>query len=102
MHNLTSWAPLNKDEYALTLDKYITEECNKSDWSTNDNTEKMKAIEQIIIQVAVQNDKPKANDSPTIRASDVELQRAINGRKWYRDRYMYKEAAMMVNKAQKL
>ena len=102
LHNLKSWAPKNKDDYARALGTHIIEECTKANWKTKTNSEKVYTLEKIFIQVAIQHEKLKTLDSPAELVPDTELQRAIYGRKWFRERKMHKEAANIAKQAQQL
>ena len=100
--NLKSWEPTNDDEYAIALDKNITTECNKPDWKTKSNSDKVDALEKIFIHTAVQRTNLKKADEPQKTISDLKLRAAIEGRKHFRLNKQYKEAARIAKYAQGL
>ena len=100
--NFKSWQPQNGKEYAALLDKYITEEYKKTDWQTKDNSEKIEAIENTIMKVAMSCEKPKAKNIELPKISDTMLRTALAGRNWYRKQHKYKEASIMARASQRL
>ena len=62
----------------------------------------MDCLEKLFILNAAQHTKPSKKEQAKASEPDKELQRAIAGRKYYRQNKQYKEAAQMAKYAQKL
>ena len=101
--NLKSWQPRDNERYAADLDKAIMAECcSNPQWNTKSNTEKIESLEKLLILIAAQHTKPLKKEQAKVSEQDPELQRAIAGRKYYRQNKQYKEAAQMAKHAQRL
>ena len=101
-HNFKAWQPQNGKVYVVLLDKYIIEECNKPDWQSKDNSEKIEMIENTIMKVAMSCEKPTTKNIELPKVSDTMLRTALAGRSWYRQQHKYKEVSIMARTAQRL